>query len=1738
MKTKKNFLKKLSAGILGFVMTLGVGAAGYAGAAGEVKAATASKTFTLTSSDSSFVATGNETYFSQPYGYKKANGTLTFNNNTSDDFYKTMTNSSNTITSVKIGFKGLRNGNTASKITMYLIDSSGNTKATGSAKELVNQSNANNTAFVYETFTSSFTNVTGFKMQVTTFGKNVLINGASYEITYTQNSGSVNSVSASLTTSLTGSTKGSAYAVCSASVSGTGEYSDKVNWSLTSSSTYSATSTATTASIDSNGKIVFSDNGTVYAWATSSQDSTKHSDGVMISATNLQDPPGYSKSTGVSDLINGRKVLITGLNNGTTYVLGSNRGNNRNAVSVTLSNNKIVPTSECSELTLGVVKDGSNTFYTFHDGDGYLAASSSGSNYITVITELTNEAKFSLTYNSGLYTMTTQGTYTRNTMRCNYGNNPPIFSLYASTATTGVGVSLYVQDQAKVSSIALSGDYQTEFFTSDSFNHTNLVATATLADGTTLDVTNKVIFTSPTMTTAGTKTITVSYAANNTPSTTSGSAVTATYSITVTAVQLDHITISGPTKTTYNKGDNFESTGLVVTAFYNNNTNHAVTPTSITGYDMSTAGQQTVTVTYTEGLISDSKTFTITVNDVVLSSIALSGTYPTSFYTGDTFSHSGLVVTATYSDASTVDVSTAAEFSGYNMTTAGNQVVTVSYGGKTAQYGITVTQLTLASIALSGSYKTAYFVGDTFSSSGLVVTASYNKQGYSRTVTPTSITGYDMSTAGSQTVTVSYTENSVTKSATYSITVTAVVSTGLVLHTDNVQKTFEVGATFNHDGLIVDVTKNNGTTVYNVSGYQVSTPNMEQLGEQTVTVTYDGKSETYIINISAEKLAYNLTFASTSGNDGTAEYDASSVSDMFISGSSSVNTVSLAKVYPGKDGFGAKFSSSKASGSITINMSNKVKPTKIVIEVAQWISTTDKVDSATLTVKFNSDSAIDISPTTTSLTEIEIPSTSIPNSQIESIYFESIGRSYVKSIKVYSSKTEVQLVAGQSSVEIYQNEEYTPTITDGTSEVSGWTLSTDSSALIISGSTITGSSIVTNAQVKVSKAADDNYVYKPCYISVTVIELPAVTYTLTLVNGSSRLQFSKAEGQVTTLEELVKPGFTFKGWNDGTTDYKESYTMPSHDVTLTANFEPIDYSVTYDSNGSEDTAPVDSNKYNVGNSFTPLSGSSLTKQYMEFDKWNTESDGSGDDYRAGITYDYPVGNLTLYAIYKNIQYSVTYDRGDAESGTAPQKVTVNAGENTTVKDISDSIVPPFGTEFAGWEYNGELYHKNDLVLVEEDIEFVAKYKALPKELPGGSEGTFISAEQGFENTSVVSGPYNIGDFGTVTFSKNDGTNPPTYYTSGSSVRVYGGNEVVIKSKSNANILGITFTFNSAGGSKSISCDIGTLSGNVWSPDQSNPTDEVSFVLDTGSGNRYFEKINIITDADSDLIKVDNLEGVGEGRITLDDGTTVDNLGKYGLITDQLPVEFIASTGRVITYADIYLLYDSGVEIEYSNDYGQTWDYNPLENKSIKRTSRGVDDNNPDLKDTNAIRYSLTDTQKDLVRGFKVMTSFGTNSNMTVDYNWEKNGSQYTIDVTKAYVRFAIDVDEDFNKYFTEKDQYGGDYWIGFAYSTTGGNVIVDDHLAESGVDFAQYTKGEMPANNEFGLKLNCLSNLKQDKTVALIVKDSKGNLVEFSKQKTASFEDVFYAYFTDDVVAGLNAEELAVYNRLLAMLNA
>ncbi|MBP3725924.1 MAG: bacterial Ig-like domain-containing protein [Bacteroidaceae bacterium] len=161
---------------------------------------------------------------------------------------------------------------------------------------------------------------------------------------------------------------------------------------------------------------------------------------------------------------------------------------------------------------------------------------------------------------------------------------------------------------------------------------------------------------------------------------------------------LASIALSGDYPTEFIQGDAFSHEGAVVTATYEDNSTKDVTSSAtFSSPDMTTLGNQTVTVSYTEGEVTKTTDYTITVSaPPALASIALSGDYPTTFYQNDAFSYAGAVVTATYEDNSTKDVTSSATFSTPDMTTTGTKEVTVSYTEgevtKTTSYNITVNE--------------------------------------------------------------------------------------------------------------------------------------------------------------------------------------------------------------------------------------------------------------------------------------------------------------------------------------------------------------------------------------------------------------------------------------------------------------------------------------------------------------------------------------------------------------------------------------------------------------------------------------------------------------------------------------------------------------------------------------------------------------------------------------------------------------------------------------------------------------------------------------------------------------------------------------------------------------------------------------------------------------------------------------------------------------------------------------
>lgn len=145
----------------------------------------------------------------------------------------------------------------------------------------------------------------------------------------------------------------------------------------------------------------------------------------------------------------------------------------------------------------------------------------------------------------------------------------------------------------------------------------------------------------------------------------------------------------------------------------------------------------------------------------------------TTYVSGETFSPAGMIVTATYSNGATLKA-TGYSFSPDTALTDGTTSVTIEYteGGvtKTAEQAITVVHR-LESISITTKpTKTTYEYGDSFQSAGMVVKATYS-DGATANVTGYSCSPTLLSTVGTQTITVSYTENGVTKTATTSVTV-------------------------------------------------------------------------------------------------------------------------------------------------------------------------------------------------------------------------------------------------------------------------------------------------------------------------------------------------------------------------------------------------------------------------------------------------------------------------------------------------------------------------------------------------------------------------------------------------------------------------------------------------------------------------------------------------------------------------------------------------------------------------------------------------------------------------------------------------------------------------------------------------------------------------------------------------------------------------------------------------------
>ncbi|MFR5110732.1 MAG: bacterial Ig-like domain-containing protein [[Clostridium] leptum] len=200
---------------------------------------------------------------------------------------------------------------------------------------------------------------------------------------------------------------------------------------------------------------------------------------------------------------------------------------------------------------------------------------------------------------------------------------------------------------------------------------------------------------------------------------------------------------------------------------------------------------------------------------------------------------------------------------GFDSETEGVKTVTVSYQGKTAQFTVEVKAQEIPEKTLTGiridqkPTKTEYEVGEELDLSGLVVTGIYDDQ--SEAVLPEgtySVTGFDSETEGVKTVTVSCQG----KTAQFTVEVKAQevpekTLTGIRIDQKPTKTEYEVGEELDLSGLVVTgIYDDQSEAVLPEGAYSVTGFDSETEGVKTVTVSYQGKTAQFTVEVKAQEI--------------------------------------------------------------------------------------------------------------------------------------------------------------------------------------------------------------------------------------------------------------------------------------------------------------------------------------------------------------------------------------------------------------------------------------------------------------------------------------------------------------------------------------------------------------------------------------------------------------------------------------------------------------------------------------------------------------------------------------------------------------------------------------------------------------------------------------------------------------------------------------------------------------------
>ena len=215
-------------------------------------------------------------------------------------------------------------------------------------------------------------------------------------------------------------------------------------------------------------------------------------------------------------------------------------------------------------------------------------------------------------------------------------------------------------------------------------------------------------------------------------------------------------------------------------------------------------------------------------------------------------------------------------------------------------------------------------------------------------------------------------------------------------------------------------------------------------------------------------------------------------------------------------------------------------------------------------------------------------------------------------------------------------------------------------------------------------------------------------YTITFdTNGGSEIApITQDYGtEITAPDKPTRKGYTFKGW-----DKEIPETMPAENITVKAQWEINQYTITFDTNGGSEIAPI---TQDYGTEIT--APDNPTRKGYTFKGWDKE-----------IPETMPAENITVKAQWKINQYTITFD---TNGGSEIAPITQDYGTEITAPDNPTRK----GYTFKGWDKEIPETMPAENITVKAQWE-INQY-TITFDTNGGSEIAPITQDYGTEITA-------------------------------------------------------------------------------------------------------------------------------------------------------------------------------------------------------------------------------------------------------------------------------------------------------------------------------------------------------------------------------------------------------------------